>query len=530
MGKKKRLISLFCLLAMLSAVFMGCNGSKDASSRANEKGKQNENTGNMDKKLKLTIADLSEYDVEDPMYKILAKKFNVEVDPVEISWDTWEQQANTWIAGGDMPDALDYELKPEKMEILGEWADQGILKEIPSLDKYPNMKALYDQIPEAEHLKVNGKLYAWPKLRGDNPYNSIDSKSIAYRRDWAEKVGMAKENDEYTIDEFLELLKKFKDEDPGGQGTLPYSEVSYFFGYIANSQYDKLTKDVLNYEKKDGKFVWIPAQPEAVENVKFLNQMYRDGLFWKDFYSTDDGTMIDYFNAGKLGALTNNWTIGRINDTRKSMIEVDPNLDFEKAVGIVKLKGKDGKMFNTEYANWWSAMLFNGQMEDAKMDRLMSIIDWMHGEEGTRMDFFGIEGKDYKMQDGKMQLLWEKNENGDLVKPAYKAQFRYMGSLDGEFNMEDPNVPEYVKNLYLNHIKDQTPEAANIRKRDLDLVYFKGKNMTKYVDFAQETFDEILQITISAKGPEDAESKYTKWVESMMPRVQKVLDELNSSL
>ena len=196
MGKKKRLISLFCLLAMLSAVFMGCNGSKDASSRANEKGKQNENTGNMDKKLKLTIADLSEYDVEDPMYKILAKKFNVEVDPVEISWDTWEQQANTWIAGGDMPDALDYELKPEKMEILGEWADQGILKEIPSLDKYPNMKALYDQIPEAEHLKVNGKLYAWPKLRGDNPYNSIDSKSIAYRRDWAEKVGMAKENDE----------------------------------------------------------------------------------------------------------------------------------------------------------------------------------------------------------------------------------------------------------------------------------------------------------------------------------------------
>ena len=95
-----------------------------------------------------------------------------------------------------------------------------LLITIPDLTDYPNIKAMYDQetMLGDDLCTFNGKLMSLPAMRDSASYDFMINMGFGYRADWAEKLGMRKENDIYTWDEFMDLMQAFIEQDPGGNG------------------------------------------------------------------------------------------------------------------------------------------------------------------------------------------------------------------------------------------------------------------------------------------------------------------------
>ena len=66
---------------------------------------------------------------------------------------------------------------------------------------------------------MDGELYCWPASRNNPP--EIDNAYTSYftiRKDWAQKVGLYQEDNEYTWDEWKALLAAIVAQDPGNNG------------------------------------------------------------------------------------------------------------------------------------------------------------------------------------------------------------------------------------------------------------------------------------------------------------------------
>ena len=63
--------------------------------------------------------------------------------------------------------------------------------------------------------------------------------------------------------------------------------------------------------------------------------------------------------------------------------------------------------------DYWTVAHFSHNVDDAKMNRILDMWDWLASEEGRIFRVAGLEGKDYEVnEDGTYKILWETNEDG----------------------------------------------------------------------------------------------------------------------
>jgi putative aldouronate transport system substrate-binding protein len=520
-------------VCLLSSVLAGCSKSgndKGAESTASNSAQQSQDaavndTGEIsyDNKLTLNIGIFDATDFDDELSKLIEQKFNVELNLTQIIWDSWSEQVNLMTASGDMPDVLVYDMKPENYGQYKKFVEQGVIRDIPVLDdNHPNLARLRDSMPVVDQWKIDGKLYAWPKPRGDNPYNLNSTWNFMYRQDWAKKLGMDKP--EYTAQDVFELAKAMKEQDPGGNGagkTVGYGDVGWGFGMLASA-----FSNTPDYMKVDGKYIWTQTLPEKLEGLKFLNKMYQDGVYWKDFFTAKDNDSRSLFVSGLMGVYGDNLGISALNKLKQDFAVANPKVNPDEAIKIMTVKGTDGKMFNDEWDNYWSASIFSTKVNDEKMNRFLDIMDWSVSEEGSKYFFYGMKGKDWDDTNGQAEVKWAKDENGKLKAPTYNGMFiRSLAALNGDFQAVNPDVQEVTRNEVLDVLKNQNDQNTNIKKLDYVYSYFSAPNKDKYGSFSDDKQTAIKKIVTSSKN---VEKDWNDWMKSMEPKVQKVLDELNS--
>ncbi len=77
---------------------------------------------------------------EDKIFNDLQSKFNVSIDPVQITWNDWEEKLKVWAASNQLPDIFPNALAGN-LGMYKTWAKQGVIKALPDdLSKYPNIK------------------------------------------------------------------------------------------------------------------------------------------------------------------------------------------------------------------------------------------------------------------------------------------------------------------------------------------------------------------------------------------------------
>ena len=266
--KKRWLCTLLALLLTVSA-FAGCSGGADASSSSNAGGQETSRDADDPYAEHLSFEifsiDGAEEMLDYPLVAEACEKFNIDFTVQLVAWDNWDDVTRTLAATDSFPEVIAwYNLNYAEYV---EWAQEGIFKALPSdLSAYPNLEALTEKYTIFEKLLVDGNLYAFPKIKNNNPYNEYDSYMFAYRRDWANAMGLdyAPVQD-LTWDEFKDYLRKVKAEDPGqlGEKLIPFDFENGGNSWCGFAR--KWNPYISGYEMVDGQYVWGAPDPTTME-------------------------------------------------------------------------------------------------------------------------------------------------------------------------------------------------------------------------------------------------------------------------
>jgi hypothetical protein len=420
------------------------------------------------------------------------------------------------------------------------WARQGAFKEIPAIDemreRWPRLAAIRDKVTSDDLMStVDGKLYAWMPARQPPDYmNRSNYIIVGYRRDWARQLNLYKENDIYTWDEMKAMIKAFNDQDPGGNGPgntiglvaetwcLPTSYMlwtgapEFYKGYF--------------YDTENGKWTHIMLTQGFKDSLLWFTDLYQQGYMWKDQIVAGGNEGRDYFRAGRSGAFLSNWTLPGMGQHVDAMVQSGV-IQSADDIGLATIYSdlKQGEFWYNGIEDFWSMWNFSHKLSDEKMERFLDMWEWADTEDGFNLRNYGIEGVDYvKNADGTIKLNWEKDAMGNFLNPYGDAGTTEMSGpqLDKDFF----RLASTRDDVWAEFQKMQNVLAGNsafhvARVHSLGM-YFDGASYLQYGDFKADMDAQIVNIVSSSTNPG---ADWDAWIETMKPKLQLVLDELEAS-
>lgn len=212
--------------------------------------------------------------MDDPTFKYLAQKTNTDLDWSFLPHAQYGEQMRIKFASGDMPDVVqswgdDFDLiKNNQVIALNEY-----------IDKYgPNLKKSISQAAWDE-VTINGKIMRIPEGQlGNANVNRI----MYVRKDWMDKVGIT--TPPKTPDEFLNMLRAFRDKDPNGNGKpdeLPISareKIDWLDCVFSMFGADYYTANLVNGEVMPG-----IVTPNMKQALGFLRTLVDEKLIDSEF-------------------------------------------------------------------------------------------------------------------------------------------------------------------------------------------------------------------------------------------------------
>jgi putative aldouronate transport system substrate-binding protein len=373
----------------------------------------------------------------------------------------------TAISSGEKYDLI--QLDKQVMEIL---TDQGVL--MPLDDKIKASKVISDPatFPTAEWDQVkakDGKTYGiFTKLQGGT--------MPTVRKDWLDKLGLKEPK---TLDEYYNVLKAFKEQDPDGNGKADT------YGLSTSGLYDiqgfmSAAGVKAGYVMKDGKRTVPYATEAAIPIYEWFAKLYKEGILDPNFATNDSGKMRDLFLTDRVGMITywDAW-VGMFNNLRK---QKDPNTKF-LAEGIPSAQGPDGRIIlRRGDPNVWVIPTNSPDPATA-----MKFIEFWSTEKGNILGTLGIEGEDYTLKDGKYELTQTgKDHNMDHGSPfIYNTKWKNpFGQLPGvedaqkivtqyatlETTGKDwPEVQKILNNYAIQAMQGKIPAADAVKKMNDEL-------------------------------------------------------------
>ena len=422
--------------------------------------KNGEDTYDKDGRLILNLKNVyfDQWQGEDMYTDYINERFGVNIKASNYAYEDWDTMVNTAINGNNLTDSIQFNLKAYNFGSTYEsWVDFGMLKPLPdNMSKWPELKKMLDNISNIDALKINGKLYGIP-IANDitNPNKDFSNFTYVYRRDWAKQIDemnkdvagyipVYKEGDVYTWEEFDRLCNAFQTNLKTLSGTNQASvlvDERWAFPSVTN-----FYKDAPHCYAKD-------SSGKAIAN--FAGEKYLQGLdVAKDFvsgrkiYSQDQYNFADnkanqLYLGGQAAILYDNYSLANYIKLRKLFKASQKYSDLDDGTAFLKIKGPDGKFALEGTENWFSMTMFNADISDKKLEKILDILDYLLTDEGTRLAIYGKEGYDYSIVDGKVVLSemgWEKDSiTGQYAPKTNGAKYlRYMATLGNDTKSFDP--------------------------------------------------------------------------------------------
>jgi len=337
-----------------------------------------------------------------------AKKSNIEVNWKTVQVEALAEKRNLMLAAGDYPELFFASAFP-KTDLV-KYGQQGVFLPLNDyIDEYaPNFKKIMEEYPSVKQgvTMADGNIYGFPTIY-DPKFESLRAGTPWINQDWLDKLNLKAPE---TTDELYKVLKAFKEEDPNGNGKADEQAwgggygILEFIGYLRGTYgLNKQGSMNLNLDFKEGteEFRFVPSTDEYKELLTFLNKLYTEGLINKDVFTTEPQTFSAEASKGNYGMLN----------------EVDPKelLKLDGYVGVPVLEGPTGeRAYNTVSNGLGNLGMFVLTDKAKNPEALVRWIDYLYGDEGTKMFFMGFEGVTYEEdKDGNFKFLPEITDNPD---------------------------------------------------------------------------------------------------------------------
>lgn len=140
MKRSKRLLALLLSTVCVATLAAGCSGGGESSTPS---GGGSDGGDSSDEHMTITIgywdADsaLGSRDT-DKVLQTIEEELNVTFEPVNVTWDDYNQKFQLWASSDTLPDIFAADTRTTAT--FAQWANDGLLHEIPSdLSAYPNL-------------------------------------------------------------------------------------------------------------------------------------------------------------------------------------------------------------------------------------------------------------------------------------------------------------------------------------------------------------------------------------------------------
>lgn len=342
----------------------------------------------------------------DAVQTAIEEKLNIKIVPVNVTWDDYTQKSQLWAASGSLPDIFTEQFRSSST--YPQFASQGLIKAIPeNLDAYPNLKT-YLEGEAAKNAMLNGQLYCIPRQTYPSQEWTAMDRTIIYRWDLAQKAGIEKEPENW--EEFQEMMRAIIAADPDGTGiggmtadgkyTLGGTLMPYVSPFVCGNG---LTFKWV--EGEDGQYLPAYFAQDTTAGLQMARNMYAEGLIDKDVALLSGNTGVDKFLQGKSAAIAVCGGFGAsYNSMGRYWTEVHGTDYMDDVRALDVMPGMDGTL---SYAVWdyaWSESYINANVDDAKLDRILQLYDYLLSDEGMFLSLYGPEGELYDMVDGKVVL------------------------------------------------------------------------------------------------------------------------------
>ena len=476
--------------------------------------------------------------IDNALYDYFSEKFQVDMDFIPMQFGERHEKARIWAASGDLPDLLWMDLNENLFPEWCTWVDSGLFAPVPDdLTPWPEVQKLFDSSIASELFRRNGQVYALACMRDMASADYTVCMNFVYRADWAEQLGMRKPGDIYTWNEFISLVKACIEQDPGGNGegktfglSAPQWYFPDFFGIYQHNIYEWGFEEPF-FIAINGEYVWYPTTQEYIDGLKVAKGLYDDGIIWPDnVVDTNSSMFQDLYYAGQMVATAQHATIGNLTSGRNRMEESFPGIDRELSWQIAKVSSPidDNFFWQKQSPCYWSANSISAKTTQEQRDRIMDIWDWLLGEEGMRFRQYGIEGEQYVINNGNLEVLWEVNEKGNFVDPFPQSRGFYGRPIlqDAENAFTRFTVPEADRRDGYDAWRWDW-ENAHIGKVDYIMLYSSTPNKDALGMFVGDVKGKAIELLVNSTM-DTIEDEWRAWTNSMMPKVQLVLDDLNN--
>lgn len=384
--KKKKIALILTGILSFTLVFSGC-GSKSAAS-----------SGESDKTITI-MAPLVSADAPEKDGQVEKKLEELTGYDVDITWvpnSSYGDKVSITMASDKVPDVMVIQGK-DAATISN--VKKGAFWKLGDYTKdYENLSKADPEI--TLNSSFNGETYGIYRKR------DVIRSSIIFRKDWLDKLGLKVPT---TLEEFNNVLQKFKDNDPDGNGendTTGMVIPKWPGALNSNSPFDQMAiwfgaPNTTSVES--GEVVPDFMTDEYMKSLDYFKELYDKGLMNQDFAVLDSDKWDEPFLNGKAGVIVD--TQSRAAQIAKEMIDKygDDGKNGDSYVtitGNITTDSCDKILPTTGY----SGMLMvpkQSVKDEEKLKKVLDFIDKVNTEEVNTLLNNGIEGVHYTMDGDK---------------------------------------------------------------------------------------------------------------------------------
>lgn len=465
MSKKKKMMPAAVLAAVLAGAVLasGCSTSNNNQgaptspppSPSAEAGASSTPEPEAPYELKwLKPQDISKpYDpTKDVVKQAIEEKLNIRIAPEMVDVQQYKTKLNLKMSSGDFPDVV----RIDFVDDFQKYAQQGAFVDLTDLINEQDTPNIMREVPAEvfEQAKVGGKIYGIPYQGGPGAGYRWN---LVMRKDYLEAVGA---QTPLTLDDYYNALKAVKAERPDviplGGYTAQIGETKF-----ANNSFDHIfgafgvTPGF--FTEQDGKFDNFDIDPRMREALLYLQQMYKEGLIDKEFATIKEEQLRTKLYNGQLFSWMGWWSTANGYDTmvetnelvKKGELAADGSLPdqndqpYKFLTLSASLTGPDGKAVAPAGAPFSQMNAISVKTKDP--NKVLSIIEESLSQENQMLTVWGIEGKDYKFDNGSLKSVT------DLVDPQTQQDpdGNYRGTQSYLFAPGLNGWPRYLESLPL---------------------------------------------------------------------------------
>lgn len=525
--------------ALVISTFAGCSAKKEESAT--------DSTGKL-KDVTITMlhcwggaqGSFPTDQINNPVAKEIKAKTGVTINIKGIDSNETEK-LNLMFASGDIPDLVNapyWGTTSGEGQAIKKAAAEGLIMPLEDkLDKYPNVKKLMTVgvAPDFAKYDLNapeykGHSYIIPQ---QTPRSDADITDWAYnvfvRQDILKATGVDNSSID-TSDKLLAFMQKVKDgnfKDVNGKPVIVAGTFSNGWDY--NSFLKSFNIDAISDFRQlaDGTVTSWEFDPLNNSKALWMRKAISTGLFDPESLTQADAVAKEKLATGRVALVGCHYPSLR-DFMNSTLYMAHPEMQYVPVGPLKDAAGLANHQLEKHGRSGFPAMFISKQSKNA--DAVLRVLDFMNSDAGIKLAYFGVEGKDYTMVNGKPQLTAEMTKAKTSDVKAYNDEglgfyMNLVGSDPKNSLYPDPVDPNYelakkycpitfTDKMSVNYIARSYPKLKDYQDKISTLDWTKEFNKACFAKTDAEAIKILDAYRVKLKA--DGIDGYTKYIQDQI--------------